>query len=168
MNPESVPIELHVNGALRRVMASADTSLLYVLRNDCALNSPKYGCGLGQCGACSVLIDGVPARSCVVPLAGAVGSEVTTLEGFATDSVAQIVQQAFIDAQAAQCGYCLSGFIINAQFILSENNNLLDNEIVEKMSGCLCRCGTHIEILNAIKLAASRLRALRAKAMESA
>src|SRR5213078_2045374 len=115
-------IRLTVNGKTSDVDAAPDTALLYVLRNDLALNGPKYGCGLGECGACTVLVDGVAARSCVIPCAGVAGRQITTLEGLPTDDGAlHVVQQAFIDAQAAQCGYCLNGMIMMAVALLARN-----------------------------------------------
>jgi nicotinate dehydrogenase subunit A len=155
--PDLPPLELDVNGARHRVRVEPETPLLYVLRNDLALNGPKYGCGLGECGACTVLIDGVAARSCVVPVKGAVGREVTTLEGLnAPDGSPGPVQQAFIDAQAAQCGYCLNGMIMSTQALLQRHPDPTDAQIREELQYNLCRCGTHVEILCAARLAARR------------
>jgi nicotinate dehydrogenase subunit A len=130
------------------------TPLLYVLRNDLACNGPKYGCGLGQCGACTVLIDGVAARSCVVPASAAVGRAVTTLEGLGTRAALDPVQQGFIEEQAAQCGYCLNGMIMSTKALLAVNPDPSEDEIREALRFNLCRCGTHVEILRAVRRAA--------------
>jgi nicotinate dehydrogenase subunit A len=130
------------------------TPLLYVLRNDLACNGPKYGCGLGQCGACTVLIDGVAARSCVVPASAAVGRAVTTLEGLRTRAALDPVQQGFIEEQAAQCGYCLNGMIMSTKALLAVNPDPSEDEIREALRFNLCRCGTHVEILRAVRRAA--------------
>ncbi len=132
----------------------ADTPLLLVLRNDLQLNGPKYGCGLGECGACTVIIDGVAARSCVFPLAGAQGRSITTLEGIGTLEHPHRVQQAFIDEQAAQCGYCMNGMIMTAKALLDRNPHPSEEQIRNELSANLCRCGTHIEIMRAVMLAA--------------
>lgn len=155
--PESSSIELNVNGQ-RHLLEGVETGtpLMYVLRNDLALNGPKYGCGLGECGACTVLIDGVAARSCVVPVKGALGREVTTLEGLGGPGGPGPVQQAFIDAQAAQCGYCLNGMIMATHALLQRNPNPTDAQIREELQYNLCRCGTHVEIMCAVRLAAQR------------
>ncbi|QJI11630.1 (2Fe-2S)-binding protein [Pseudomonas sp. ADAK22] len=153
----SITVALEVNGRTREVSAMADTPLLLVLRNDLALNGPKYGCGLGECGACTVIIDGVAARSCVFPLAGAAGREIVTLEGLGTRRAPHPVQQAFIDEQAAQCGYCLNGMIMTAKALLDRNPNPSEAQIRNELSGNLCRCGTHIEILRAVLRAAHLL-----------
>ncbi|MBW7924556.1 MAG: (2Fe-2S)-binding protein [Burkholderiaceae bacterium] len=148
------PISLHVNGAEHRIAAAPDTPLLTVLRNDLGLNGPKYGCGLGQCGACTVLVDGTAARACVIPLAGAAGRRITTLEGLGTRSRPHPVQQAFIDEQAAQCGYCLNGMIVAAVALLQHTPHPGEAEIRAALSGNLCRCGTHVEIVRAVQKAA--------------
>ncbi|AZF63702.1 MULTISPECIES: (2Fe-2S)-binding protein [Pseudomonas] len=153
----SITVALEVNGRTHEVSAMADTPLLLVLRNDLALNGPKYGCGLGECGACTVIIDGVAARSCVFPLAGAAGREIVTLEGLGTRQAPHPVQQAFIDEQAAQCGYCLNGMIMTAKALLDRNPNPSEAQIRNELSGNLCRCGTHIEILRAVLRAAHLL-----------
>ena len=132
----------------------ADTPLLLVLRNDLQLNGPKYGCGLGECGACTVMIDGVAARSCVFPLSGAEGRTITTLEGIGTREHPHRVQQAFIDEQAAQCGYCMNGMIMTAKALLDRNPHPSEEQIRNELSANLCRCGTHIEIIRAVMLAA--------------
>jgi nicotinate dehydrogenase subunit A len=147
-------VTLRVNGQATSVTAMADTPLLLVLRNDLQLNGPKYGCGLGECGACTVIIDGVAARSCVFPLAGAEGREITTLEGIGTREQPHPVQQAFIDEQAAQCGYCMNGMIMTAKALLDRNPHPSEAQIRNELSANLCRCGTHIEILRAVMRAA--------------
>ena len=159
--PTSVagPLALCVNGAQRTAEGIApDTPLLYVLRNDFALNGPKYGCGLGQCGACTVLIDGQATRSCVVPLAAAIGRTVTTLEGLGSLDALHPIQRAFIDEQAAQCGYCLNGMIMSTKALLDRNPSPDDNAIREALRFNLCRCGTHLEIVRAVHRAADYLR----------
>lgn len=147
-------VTLEVNGQRVEVTAMADTPLLLVLRNDLQLNGPKYGCGLGECGACTVIIDGVAARSCVFPLAGAQGRSITTLEGIGTLDHPHRVQQAFIDEQAAQCGYCMNGMIMTAKALLDRNPHPSEEQIRNELSANLCRCGTHIEIMRAVMLAA--------------
>lgn len=156
MISQHITVTLEVNGQKSDVSAMADTPLLLVLRNDLELNGPKYGCGLGECGACTVIIDGVAARSCVFPLAGAVGREIVTLEGLGSRQHPHPVQQAFIDEQAAQCGYCLNGMIMTTKALLDRNPNPSEAEVRNELSGNLCRCGTHIEILRAV-LRAARL-----------
>jgi nicotinate dehydrogenase subunit A len=150
-------VTLRVNGQAALVTAMADTPLLLVLRNDLHLNGPKYGCGLGECGACTVIIDGVAARSCVFPLSGAVGREITTLEGLGSRDCPHPVQQAFIDEQAAQCGYCMNGMIMTAKALLDRNPHPSEAQIRNELSANLCRCGTHIEILRAVLRAARQL-----------
>jgi nicotinate dehydrogenase subunit A len=156
MISQHITVTLEVNGQKNDVSAMADTPLLLVLRNDLQLNGPKYGCGLGECGACTVIIDGVAARSCVFPLSGAAGREIVTLEGLGTRQAPHPVQQAFIDEQAAQCGYCLNGMIMTTKALLDRNPNPSEAEVRNELSGNLCRCGTHIEILRAV-LRAARL-----------
>lgn len=150
-------MRLTVNGKTHEVDAARDTALLYVLRNDLALNGPKYGCGLGECGACAVLIDDVAARSCVIPIEGCVGRNIVTLEGLGTREHPDPVQKAFIGAQAAQCGYCLNGMIMTAKALLDRNPNPSEAEVRSELSGNLCRCGTHIEILRAVLRAARQM-----------
>lgn len=147
-------LRLDVNGQVREVEAAPATPLLYVLRNDCELNGPKYGCGLGECGACTVLIDGVAARSCVIPAGGAAGRQVTTLEGLGSLEAPGPTQQAFIDCQAAQCGYCLNGMIMAIEALLRRNPSPSDGAIRQELRHNLCRCGTHVEILQAARRAA--------------
>ena len=145
---------LTLNGAPQSIAVDKQATLLNVLRNDFQLNSPKYGCGLGECGACTVLVDGVAARACVIPAHGIDGRGVTTLEGLGTAVNLHPIQQAFIDAQAAQCGYCLSGMIMMTAALLSRNPEPTEKEIHQELSGNLCRCGTHVEIVRAVQRAA--------------
>lgn len=153
MNTSS-PCTLRVNAQQHELQLSADVSLMHVLRNDLALNGPKYGCGLGQCGSCTVLIDGVAARSCVVPAQGVQGRAITTLEGLGSRGQLHPVQQAFIDEQAAQCGYCLNGMIMMTVSLLTHTPDPTEAEIRSALSGNFCRCGTHIEIMRAVQRAA--------------
>ncbi|MFI8372890.1 (2Fe-2S)-binding protein [Pseudomonas helleri] len=147
-------VTLDVNGQRVVVSAMADTPLLLILRNDLQLNGPKYGCGLGECGACTVIIDGVAARSCVFPLSGAEGRTITTLEGLGNRERLHPVQQAFIDEQAAQCGYCMNGMIMTAKALLDRNPDPSEEQVLNELSANLCRCGTHIEIVRAVMSAA--------------
>jgi nicotinate dehydrogenase subunit A len=147
-------IHLAVNGRIHGVNAAPDTALLYVLRNDLELNGPKYGCGLGECGACAVLIDGVAARSCVIPISGCVEREILTLEGLGSRDHPDPVQAAFIAEQAAQCGYCLNGMIMTTKALLTRNPHPTETEILEALRYNLCRCGAHIEITRAAMRAA--------------
>jgi nicotinate dehydrogenase subunit A len=147
-------IRLTVNGRAHAIDAAPDTPLLYVLRNDLALNGPKYGCGLGECGACTVLIDGQAARSCVIPIEGCAGREVTTLEGLGSRRRPDAVQDAFITEQAAQCGYCLNGMIMTTKALLNINPHPSPDEIRQALRYNLCRCGAHVEILRAAMRAA--------------
>jgi nicotinate dehydrogenase subunit A len=140
----------------------SDTPLLMALRNDCALNGPKYGCGFGECGACSVLIEGRVARACVLHLGDVAGREVTTLEGLASNSRLHPVQAAFVETAGAQCGYCLNGMIVTAVALLDVNPDPTDAEICDALRFNLCRCGAHIEILAAVRLASHKLSEARA------
>ncbi|MGR6497960.1 (2Fe-2S)-binding protein [Pseudomonas fulva] len=151
-------LSVRVNGQSFEVDALPETPLLLILRNDLCLNGPKYGCGLGERGACTVIIDGVAARSCIIPLAGAVGREITTLEGLGCKRAPHPVQQAFIDEQAAQCGYCMNGMIMTATALLDRIPQPSDEQIRNELSGNLCRCGTHVEILRAVRRAADTRR----------
>ena len=147
-------ITLTVNGSPKTVEAEPESQLLYVLRNQLKLNGPKFCCGLTQCGACTVLIDGEPVRSCLAPLSTVGDKEVVTLEGLNTDSGPGPVQQAFIAEQAAQCGYCINGMIMMAHALLQKNPDPTDDEIKTQLATNLCRCGTHTRIVRAIKRAA--------------
>ena len=150
-------IEITVNGRHESVKAEPGTPLLYVLRNDLGLTAPKFGCGLAQCGACTVHLDGNAIRSCATPCESAKGARVTTLEGLAQGGTLHHVQQAFIDEQAAQCGYCINGWIMTAAALLDDNPNATEEDIRRGLAGLKCRCGTHMSILRAVKLAASRM-----------
>ena len=147
-------INLRVNGAARTVNVESDTPLLYVLRNDFELNSPKFGCGLGQCGACMVLIDGRARYSCQTPCADAAGKTITTLEGLGTLDKLHPLQKAFLDEQAAQCGYCTNGMIISAKALLDANPKPTAAQIKQALAGNLCRCGSHNRIVRAVQRAA--------------
>src|ERR1700761_5453449 len=151
---EPLSIRLSVNGRIHDVGAASDTALLHVLRNDLQLNGPKYGCGLGECGACTVLIDGTAARSCVIPIEGCVGREIVTLEGLGTREHPDPVQDAFIREQAAQCGYCLNGMIMTTKALLLRTPTPSEAEIREALRYNLCRCGAHVEIMRAAMRAA--------------
>ena len=144
MTMPSALLSLNVNGEQHSLDVPGDAPLLYVLRNDLGLNGPKYGCGLGQCGACTVLIDGKGARSCVIPAAGVAGRQITTLEGLGSRQAPHPVQQAFIEKQAAQCGYCLNGMIMATVALLQTTPRPTDSEIRHALAHNLCRCGTHI------------------------
>ena len=145
---------LRVNRSFATVDCDGQTPLLYALRNDLSLNGPKFGCGLGQCGACTVLIDGKPVRSCVMPVASVGDAHISTLDGLARDGAPHPLQRAFIEAQAAQCGYCTNGMIMAAKALLERNKAPTEAEIKRALSGNLCRCGSHNRIVKAIQLAA--------------
>ena len=147
-------INLRVNGVARTVDVEPSTPLLYVLRNDLDLHGPRFGCGLGQCGACTVLIKGEAVRSCIRAVSTVQGSEITTLEGLATNGVLHPLQQAWIDEQVPQCGFCQNGQILTAKALLDRNPNPTDGEIRQAMAGTLCRCMTYYRIQAAIKRAA--------------
>lgn len=150
-------IALNVNGKAQTVEAEPDTPLLYVLRDNLEMHGPKFGCGLGQCGACTVMLDGVAARSCVIPVSKVGARAVTTLEGLGTSAKPHPVQQAFIDEQAAQCGYCINGMVMTSAAFLAKNKNPSDAEIKRALAGNLCRCGTHVRIVRAVKRAAKSM-----------
>ena len=147
-------IRIRVNGSEHDVMAAPDTPLLYVLRNDLALIGPKFGCGLGQCGSCTVHVDGAPRRSCVTAISAVIDKDVVTLEGLGTPERPHPLQQAFIDEQAAQCGYCINGMIMRAAALLDRTPRPTREEIATALSANLCRCGTHMRIVRAIERAA--------------
>jgi isoquinoline 1-oxidoreductase subunit alpha len=160
-------IALNVNGAARRVSAPPDTPLLYVLRNDLKLRGPRLGCGMAQCGACAVLVDGKEARSCILPVSAAVGKRVVTIEGLpglhANSHGLHPVQQAWIDEQVPQCGYCQSGMMIAAVDLLARNPDPSVEQIKDAFTNTppsphLCRCGTYLAIVDAVRLAARRMR----------
>jgi aerobic-type carbon monoxide dehydrogenase small subunit (CoxS/CutS family) len=151
-------LTLNVNGREHRVDAEAATPLLYVLREALELNGAKFGCGLGQCGACTVLVDDRPVFSCIVPIAALQGRRITTLEGLGTMDDPGPLQRAFIEEQAAQCGFCIPGMIMRAQALLQHNASPSEAQIREHMRTNLCRCGTHMRILAAVRRAAVTLR----------
>jgi nicotinate dehydrogenase subunit A len=144
-------ISITVNGRSHSVDIDPTTPLLYVLSDDLELRGPKFGCGLGQCGCCTVLVKGRPIRSCITPLASVAGSEVTTLEGLGTLEKPHPIQKAFIDEQAMQCGFCLSGVILTAKVALDLNPKATDAQISQALSTVLCRCGAHTRMMKAIR-----------------
>jgi len=148
-------IGLLVNGTAHDVDAAPDTPLLYVLRNDLGLTGPKFGCGLGQCGACTVLVDGVAIRSCTTPVSSGARAPITTIEGLGTPEKPHPVQQAFIEEQAAQCGYCINGMIMTTAALLARNKQPTREQIRSSLNANLCRCGTHMRIVRAVEKAAS-------------
>jgi nicotinate dehydrogenase subunit A len=151
-------ITLTINGKPQQVDADPDTPLLYVLRDDLALNGAKFGCGLGQCGACTVIIDGQAVRSCITPVAVLPGRQIRTIEGLGTADAPGPVQRAFIAEQAAQCGYCIAGMVMRAQALLEHTPDPTEQQIRDEMAPNLCRCGTHMRILRAVKRAAASMR----------
>ncbi len=157
-NDEMMPtkVRLQVNGETHEIGAAPETPLLYVLRNDLGLNGPKYGCGLGECGTCTVLIDGKAARACVIPIEGCAGREIVTLEGLGSREHPDPVQQAFITEQAAQCGYCLNGMIMTTKALLNISPHPSEAQIAQALQYNLCRCGAHVEIMRAALRAAGQ------------
>jgi len=151
-------IDFKLNGTDVSIDVEPQTPLLEVLRNDLELNGPKFGCGLAQCGACAVLLDGTSLRSCVLPVQSAAGKEVTTLEGLGTESSPHPLQNAFIELQALQCGYCASGIITTAAAFLEKSPSPTDDEIKQALSGHLCRCGAQPRMVKAVARAARRIR----------
>jgi nicotinate dehydrogenase subunit A len=154
VNVRESRLQISVNGQLHRVEATPETPLLYVLRNELRLNSVRFGCGLSRCGACTVHIDGEPIRSCELPVREVVGQEVVTLEGLGTPDHLHPLQQAFLDEQAAQCGYCIPGIIMTAAHLLARNRQPSEDEIRHALNDTLCRCGAHVRIVRAVKRAA--------------
>jgi nicotinate dehydrogenase subunit A len=153
----AMPIRLNVNGRVRSTDAAPDTPLLYVLRNDLELNGAKFGCGMAQCGACTVLLDGAAVRSCVLPVSALGERKVTTLEGIGSPQRLHALQLAFIEEQAAQCGYCSSGMIMSAKALLDTERAPSEQQIRDALAGNLCRCGTHTRIIRAVQRAAREL-----------
>ena len=147
-------ITLTVSGRRHEVDADPDTPLLYVLRDDLQLNGAKFGCGFGQCGACTVMVDGKAIFSCVTPIALLPARQIKTIEGLGTESAPGVVQRAFIEEQAAQCGYCIAGMVMRAQALLERIPSPTEDQIREAMMPNLCRCGTHMRILRAVRRAA--------------
>ena len=154
-----MPISFQLNGARRSVDAAEDELLLYALRNDLGLNGPKFGCGLAQCGTCTVLVDGQPVRSCVTPVSSLGDKAIRTLDGLAKDGQAHPVQAAFIEEQAAQCGYCANGWIMTSVALLEKNPRADEAQIRQALAGVQCRCGTHIAIMRAVKKAGETMAA---------
>jgi nicotinate dehydrogenase subunit A len=157
-------VSLKVNGTVHRVTTDLDTPLLYVLRNDLGLNAAKFGCGLGQCGSCTVIVDGKAVLSCVTPLLLVEGKQITTLEGLGTIETPAPIQRAFMEEQAAQCGYCIAGMMMRAQALLQRNAKPTDDEIRAELAPHLCRCGTHMRILRAVHRAAHLMQTADASA----
>jgi nicotinate dehydrogenase subunit A len=151
-------VKFHLNSQQVDLNLEDDTPLIYALRNDLGINSSRLGCGLAQCGSCTVLVDEQPARACVLPVKSVNGKKVTTLEGLGEPASPHPLQQAFIDEQAMQCGYCASGIIMAASALLKANNDPSDSDINDALSGHICRCGTHHRIIRAIKKAAAMSR----------
>ncbi len=151
-------VTLVVNDRARTLDVDPDTPLLYVLRNDLALRGPRFGCGLAQCGACTVLLEGAAIRSCVTPVSSVERRRITTLEGLGSVARPHPIQRAFIEEQAAQCGYCINGMIMTAKALLDKSPNPTDNEIKHALAGNLCRCGTHLRIVRAVRRAAAAMR----------
>jgi len=152
----SARASLKVNGKVHLIDVDPQCPLLYVLRDTLALNNPRFGCGLGQCGACTVLVDNHPVKSCLYPLARALGKEIVTLEGLGTPETPHPIQQAFIDEQASQCGYCLNGWIMTSAALLHKNAHPTEAEINGALAGLVCRCGSHVRMLSAVRRAAGR------------
>ena len=150
-------IPLKVNGKSQVIDAEPDMPLLYGLRNDLKLNGAKFGCGLAQCGACTVIMDGNAIRSCSTPMSAVQNKSITTLEGLGSTKKMHKIQQAFVDEQAAQCGYCINGMIMSTKALLDKTPKPTDSQIREALAGNLCRCGTHIRILRAVKRASGQL-----------
>jgi nicotinate dehydrogenase subunit A len=150
-------IDLDVNGKVHEIDADPDMPLLYALRNDVGLNNPRYGCGLAQCGACTVHIDGQPVRSCVTPVSAVGTGKVVTLAGLGTPEKPHPIQKAYVEEQVPQCGYCINGFIMTAATFLNQKKNPSEAEIKDALTGLKCRCGTHMGILRAVKRAAEMM-----------
>lgn len=148
-------ISLRVNNQTKVVDTDPTTPLLYVLRNDLELHGPRFGCGLGQCGACTVIMEGNAVRSCSVPVSSAQNRSITTLEGLGTLAHPHPLQAAFIEEQAAQCAYCMNGMIMTAKVLLDKNPHPTDDQIKQALNGNLCRCGSHLRVIRAVKRAAS-------------
>ncbi len=161
-------VSLNVNGQERTIDVDPATPLLYVLREDLQLNGAKFGCGLGQCGACTVIVDGRAVFSCLLPVAALAGRKVVTVEGLGSADKPSAIQQAFIEEQAAQCGYCIAGMIMRARSLLSKSFSPSDNEIRSHMQTNLCRCGTHMRILRAVRRAANAMKSADASGKAAA
>ena len=148
---------LNVNGAVRQAHVEPDAPLLYILRNDFELSGPRFGCGLSQCGACTVLVDGKPMRSCVAPVVAVAGKEITTLEGLGSKDKLHPLQKAFIEEQAAQCGFCTNGMIMPAKALLDKTPKPSEGQIRKALAANLCRCGTHNRVVRAIQRASKEV-----------
>jgi len=151
-------ISFIVNGRSQTLEVDPETPLLFILANDLQLNGPKFGCGLAQCGSCTVLLDGVPIRSCTTPVSGASGHEVTTIEGLGTPERPHPIQTAFIEEQALQCGYCLSGVLLYGKTYIDRNPNASREEIVASLNGIICRCHAHVRMVRALVRYAQEVR----------
>lgn len=149
---------LKVNGQMHELDVDPDCPLLYVLRDNLSLNNPRFGCGLGQCGACTVLLDGRAMRSCLLPVSRATGKEITTLEGLGSPDQPHPVQAAFIAEQTFQCGYCLNGWVLTCKELLDKNPNPTDAEMRTALESLVCRCGSHVRIFSAVRRAAESMR----------
>ncbi len=149
-------ISLKVNGKSRVVEADPNTPLLYVLRDNLSLHGPRFGCGLGQCGACTVLVDGNTMRSCMLPASAAENKSVTTLEGLGSVAHPHVIQAAFVEEQAAQCGYCMNGMVMTSKVLLDKNPHPSEAEIKQALEGNLCRCGSHLRVVRAVKRASGQ------------
>jgi nicotinate dehydrogenase subunit A len=151
-------VSLDVNGRRYPAEVELDSPLLYVLRDNLGLNNPRFGCGLGQCGACTVLVNNEAVRSCTLPVSSALGKKIVTLEGLGTSERPHPVQQAFIDEQAFQCGYCLNGWVMLSKALLDRNPTPTDQQIREGLDGLICRCGSHVAVFNAVRRAADAMK----------
>jgi nicotinate dehydrogenase subunit A len=154
-NTAMAQISLTVNGKVRVVDADLSTPLLYVLRNNLGLHGPRFGCGLGQCGACTVILEGKSVRSCTMPTSAAQNKRITTLEGLGNAAHPHPLQKAFIEEQAAQCGYCMNGMVMTAKVLLDKNPHPTVAEIKQSLNGNICRCGSHLRVIRAVQKAAS-------------
>lgn len=150
-------MSLRVNGKDHQILADLKKPLLYTLRDELGLNNPRFGCGLAQCGACTVHLNGAPVRSCVIPTSAARGKDITTIAGLGTDEHPHPIQAAYIEEQVPQCGYCTNGFMMTAAALLKTNKAPTDAQIRTALTGLKCRCGTHLSILRAVKAAAAKL-----------
>jgi len=151
-------VALDVNGRVQSADAELDSPLLYVLRDNLGLPNPRFGCGLGQCGACTVLVNGEAVRSCITPVTAAVGKKIVTLDGLGTPERPHPVQQAFIDEQAFQCGYCMNGWVLVTKVLLEKNKSPTDQDIRRGLDGLICRCGSHAAVLGAVRRASDAMK----------
>ncbi len=150
-------ISLHVNGHTHSVDVDPETPLLYILRNDLQINSAKFGCGVGQCGSCTVIVEGEAVRSCITPAGSLKGRRITTLEGLGTPEKPHPLQRAWIEEQAVQCGFCMTGHIMNAKVLLDRNPHPTEREIRQGLENVLCRCGTYYRVIKAVQRAADMM-----------